>query len=215
LVQPGLDQRHHARRSERQPASRRTHSRGGAPRSPASLFSSANESYEEAQRVRFLTAEIRNPPEQLTIVDIADTVTIANELGQSRTLHTTGSDELVAVGEVTVSVTTTRDGDRLTVDFHVESNREVRYTYTRKMSPNQLIVDVQFSNAAPATESAASTNRRLHLRRRGRRNQRTRVDPLVHPCRHTRSAAARRAEKAFTTLASSSKILRRRRLRAA
>ena len=61
-------------------------SRGGA----APLFSPGRQSYEDAQRLQLLTAEVRNPPARLIIVDTPAAVTITNELGQSRVLHPDG-----------------------------------------------------------------------------------------------------------------------------
>jgi hypothetical protein len=107
-------------------------------------FSMRRESYEDARRVQLVTAEARNPPARLIIVDAPAAVTITNELGQSRTLHPDGKEQSTEVEGVPISVTTKRDADRLVVVYHVEQGRDVRYTYSRSVSPPQLIVDVQF-----------------------------------------------------------------------
>jgi hypothetical protein len=78
------------------------------------------------------------------VVDTPAAVTMTNELGQSRTLHPDGRDESVDIQGVPTAVTTKRDGDRLVIVYHVEQDRELRYTFSRSASPSQLIVDVQF-----------------------------------------------------------------------
>jgi hypothetical protein len=112
--------------------------RGGSP------FSGPRESYEDARRVQLLTGEARNPPARLMIVDTPSTITITNELGQSRALHPDGKEESIDVQGVPLLVTTKRDGDRLVVVYRVEQGREVRYTYSHAVGPPQLIVEVEF-----------------------------------------------------------------------
>src|SRR5262252_9232304 len=70
---------------------------GGGGRNPQSPFSSHQESYEDARRTQLLTAEVGNPPARLTIVDTPATVTMTNELGQSRVLHPDGKAETVEI----------------------------------------------------------------------------------------------------------------------
>ena len=138
--------------------------RGGA----AAPFSPSRQSYEDAQRLQLLTAEVRNPPARLIIVDTPAAVTITNELGQSRTLHPDGKEESIVLQGVPFSVTTKRDGDHLVVDYRVEQDREVRYTYSRTTTTgSQLIVEVQFLERGagdkarrvyePGVETAAAT----------------------------------------------------------
>ena len=119
-------------------------STGRGSAGPAAPFSARRESYEDARRVQLLTAEVRNPPARLMVVDTPAAFTITNELGQSRTLHPNGKEESIEVQGVPISVTTKRDGDQLVVIYHVEHDRELRYTFSRSASPSQLVVDVQF-----------------------------------------------------------------------
>jgi len=102
------------------------------------------ESYEEGQRKRLLTEEARNPPLRLLIVDNTVAVTIANELGQSRTFHPNGREEPIDIQGVPATVTAARDGDRLIVTYHVAEARDVRITYTPWASPARLVVESQF-----------------------------------------------------------------------
>ena len=129
---------------------------GGGNRAPAAPFSGRRESYEDARRLQLVTAEARNPPARLMIVDTPAAVTITNELGQSRVLHPDGrpgdkaagkldgNDESIEIQGVPVRVTSKREGDRLVVLYHVEQDRDVRYAYSRTASPSQLIAEIQF-----------------------------------------------------------------------
>jgi hypothetical protein len=107
-------------------------------------FSQRPESYDEARRVQLLTTEARNPPPRLTIVDTPAAVTMTNDLGQSRVLHPNVRDESIDVEGVRLIANTRRDGERLVVDYLVEKDREVRYTYSRSATPPQLVVEVEF-----------------------------------------------------------------------
>jgi hypothetical protein len=115
-------------------------SSGGA----AAPFSARPESYEDARRAQLLTAEVRTPAARLMIVDTQSAVTITNELGQSRIVHPDGRQESIEIQGQVFSVTSKRDGDQLTIDYRVDQNREIRYTYAATASPSQLVVYVQF-----------------------------------------------------------------------
>jgi len=117
---------------------------GGGTRSGGGAFPIVRESYEDSQRVQFLTAEVRTPPSRLMIVDTPAAVTITTELGQSRTFHPASRQESIEIQGVQTVVTTKRDGDRLEVVYRASQDREVHYTYSRSNSPPQLIVEVQF-----------------------------------------------------------------------
>jgi hypothetical protein len=123
---------------------RRGSSSGTGDRGGAGPFSAHQESYEDAQRVRLMTADARNPPARLIIVDGPAGVTMTNELGQSRTLHPNGKEESIEIENVPFSVTSRRDNNQLIVDYRVDQNREVRYTYSSEANPTRLTVDVQF-----------------------------------------------------------------------
>jgi hypothetical protein len=112
---------------------------GAAPPFPA-----RPESYEDARRAQLLTAEVRAAAARLTIVDTPSAVTITNELGQTRTVHPDGRQESIEIQGMTFSVTSKRDGNQLTIDYRVDQNREIRYTYAATTDPSQLVVYVQF-----------------------------------------------------------------------
>lgn len=117
---------------------------GGTARSGGDPFSARGESYDDSRRLQMLTSEVRNPPARMTVVDTAAAFTITNELGQSRTLHPDGRQEVIEIQGIPVSTTAKRDGDQIVVMYHVEKDRDLRYTFSRSASPPQLIVDVQF-----------------------------------------------------------------------
>jgi len=118
--------------------------RRGSGGGAAAPFSARPESYEDARRAQLLTAEVRSPAARLMIVDTQSAVTFTNELGQSRTVHPDGRQESIEIQGMTVSVTSKRDGDQLTIDYRVDQNREIRYTYAATAAPSQLVVYVQF-----------------------------------------------------------------------
>lgn len=123
---------------------RRGSSGGGGGRGSAPPLPARPESYEDARRLQLLTAEVRNPPARLMVVDTPAAVTITNELGQSRTLHPNGKEESIELQGVPIGVTSQRDGDRLVIVYRVAKDRELRYTYSSSANPPQLVVDVQF-----------------------------------------------------------------------
>jgi hypothetical protein len=112
---------------------------GGAP-----FSAPRSESYDEARRLQLLTAEARNPPTRLIIVDTPAAVTMTNELGQSRVLRPNVKNDVMDVERIPLIATTTRDSGTLVVLYHVEQDREIRYTYSRAANSPQLTVDVEF-----------------------------------------------------------------------
>jgi len=140
---------------------------GGGGRGGGGNFYTPRESYDDAQRQKMMTAEARNPPARLIIVDNASTVTFTNELGQSRTVHPDGKQESIDIEGVQFPVTARRDGDKLVVNYHIQQNRDVRFTYSRATGSPSLAVEVQFLehgsgdkamrvyNPGSATETAA------------------------------------------------------------
>jgi hypothetical protein len=117
---------------------------GGGGGRAAPPFPARPESYEDARRAQLLTAEVRAAAARLMIVETPSAVTITNELGQSRTVHPDGHQESIEIQGLTFSVTSKRDGNQLTIDYRVDQNREIRYTYAATAGPSQLVVYVQF-----------------------------------------------------------------------
>ena len=117
--------------------------RRGSTRSGGSRTPTRPESSDDVQRMRILVGEVRDPAARLTIVDTPSVVTITNDLGQSRVLHPNGREESIDVENLPIAVTTTRDGDQLIAVYHVEQYRDVRWTYSRSMTPSRLSVEAQ------------------------------------------------------------------------
>jgi hypothetical protein len=117
---------------------------GGGGRGASSPFGAPLESFDDAQRIQLLTAEARNPPARLMIVDTPAAITITNQLGQSRTVRPTGNDEWIDIEGVSVRATTQRQSDRLVVTYHPAIGRDVRYIYAPSRDRQQLTVDVEF-----------------------------------------------------------------------
>ena len=109
------------------------------PRGPLIL----PETEEDARRRRFLTDEVRLPPERLTIVVTPASVTMTPDRGAARTVQPGRRDEGVTIGPITATTTAMWEGDRLTIGYTAEIGRVVRYTYAVNPSPHQLIVDVE------------------------------------------------------------------------
>jgi len=116
---------------------------GGGSRTPAAP--AHFESADEARLVQQMTAEIRNPPAQLTIAADSTSVTVTGAEGRSRTFHPDGRTESLAVENLTVGVTASGDPERLIVVYKVEQGRELKYTFARTANPPRLTVDVQFA----------------------------------------------------------------------
>jgi hypothetical protein len=117
---------------------------GGGGGSATSPYSAPRESFDDAQRIQLLTAEVRNPPTRLMIVDTPAAITITNQLGQSRTLRPSGNDEWIDVEGMTIRAATQRQSDRLVVTYRAAINRDVRYTYSASRDHQQLTIDVEF-----------------------------------------------------------------------
>jgi hypothetical protein len=104
------------------------------------------ETQDDSQRRRFLTDEVRLPPERLTIAVTPASVTLTPEPGAARTVHPGRRDDGVTIGPITSTTTAMWEGDRLMVAYNAEAGRTVRYVYAVNPSPSprQLIVEIEF-----------------------------------------------------------------------
>lgn len=102
------------------------------------------ESQEDASRLRFLTDEVRVPPERLAIEVTPALVTITPDPGAPRTIQPGRRDQEVKIGPVTAITNSAWDGARLTIAYEAGASRLIRYTYSLNQSPVALIVDVEF-----------------------------------------------------------------------
>ncbi|MCX6538806.1 MAG: hypothetical protein NT151_07730 [Acidobacteria bacterium] len=110
----------------------------------AAAFVPRNESEAEARNARQLVDEVRTPSPHLTIVQSETAISITDDQGRSRRFHPDGKDEFQPLDASPVTTTARWEGALLVVRYKVEKSREVRYTYSRKLDPSQLIVQVQF-----------------------------------------------------------------------
>ncbi len=100
---------------------------------------------EDARRVRFLTDEVRLPPDRLTIVVTPATVAITPDRGAARTVQFGRRDEEVRLGPVTAITNTSWEANQLVIVYKAETGRLLRYTYSVSQKPvMQLVVDVEF-----------------------------------------------------------------------
>jgi hypothetical protein len=113
--------------------------RSGNPRS----LTSRPLTESEAKNSRQILDEVRNPPARLTIVQTPSAITVTDASGRVRTFHPDGRDEPQALDAGPMITTARWDGARLVVRYKVEPGREIRYTYSRKAEPPQLIVSAE------------------------------------------------------------------------
>jgi hypothetical protein len=103
-----------------------------------------SETQEDATRVRFLTDEVRLPPDRLTIDVTPAIVTITPDPGAARTVQPGLRDQQVKVGPVMTITNTSWDAGRLTIVYNAGAGRVLRYTYSTGQNPGTLVVDVEF-----------------------------------------------------------------------
>jgi hypothetical protein len=103
-----------------------------------------SETQEDASRVRFLTDEVRLPPDRLTIDVTPALVTITPDPGAPRTVQPGRRDQEVKIGPTTTVTNASWDANRLTIAYELGGGRVIRYTYSVGQSPMALIVDVEF-----------------------------------------------------------------------
>ena len=119
---------------------------GGRRRSggsvPANPFSGRQESPDDAARLKILTAELRNPPERLTIEETPAAVTMTDDKGRSRLFHPGRRQDVIRLDDVPVATTARWEAGRLVIEYQVEEGRELRYTYSTTTNPTELVVDV-------------------------------------------------------------------------
>jgi len=103
-----------------------------------------SETLEDASRLRFLTDEVRVPPDRLTIEVTPALVTITPDPGAPRTIQPGRRDQEVKIGPVTAITNASWDGARLTIAYEAGAGRLIRYIYSVNQSPVALIVEVEF-----------------------------------------------------------------------
>ncbi len=102
------------------------------------------ESEDDVKRAQQLTEEVRTPSAYLTVVDTPTGVTVTDDRGHARAFRADGKDDVVQLDDVPVATNAKWEAGRLVVLYKVEQGRELRYTYSRTVSPSQLVVEVRF-----------------------------------------------------------------------
>ncbi len=128
------------------PSGNRTTGAGVRPSSGLDLAAMMRwrQSEEEARRRQVLTAEVRTPPQRLTVTDTPEAVTFTDERGRSRTFYPHGREVAMLLDGVQGMATAMRDGDALVVQYKVEATRTLRYRFSRVAGPERLKVEVTF-----------------------------------------------------------------------
>jgi hypothetical protein len=117
---------------------------GGVPSGNPKSLTAKPQTQEVARNTRQLVDEVKNPPVRLTIVQTATAITMTDDRGRSRTFHPDGREELQALDAGPVTTTARVEGARLVVRYKIEPGRELRYSYSRKADPPQLVVQAEF-----------------------------------------------------------------------
>lgn len=112
----------------------------GPPRAPRIQ----TQTEDDSRRVRFLTDEVRLPPDRLAIAVTPATVTLTPDRGAVRTVQPGKRDDSVNLGPMTAVVNAAWEGTRLVVVYRADGARTIRYTYTVTPQPRQLAIDVEF-----------------------------------------------------------------------
>jgi len=115
--------------------------RGGAG---ARVPQVVRESADDSTRATQLTAEARTPPAHLTIVQAADSVSISDDQGLTRTFHPAGHLEELTLGTVSLPTSARWTAEGLEVVYDVESGWQLRYRYTPSADRTHLVVDIRF-----------------------------------------------------------------------
>jgi len=118
--------------------------RGGSGSGGTGLPPMSRESADDSTRVQQLTGEARTPPAQVTIVQKADSISIADDQGHSRTFHPNGRLDDLTLGTVALPTTARWDAGSLVVLYDVSSGRQLRYTFAPLTNPARLSVEIRF-----------------------------------------------------------------------
>ena len=127
--------------------------RGGGSAGGGRGYIPSFESEDDTKRMRQMTADARNPSVHLTIAETADATTITDDSGEALTFYADGRHEELQIGGLSVGAIAKRAAGHLEVDYEVERDRILRYTYSRT-APNRISVDVQFVEHGKAGDHA-------------------------------------------------------------
>jgi hypothetical protein len=109
----------------------------------------SRENVDDSTRVQQLTGEARTPPSQMTIVQKADSVSIADDQGHSRTFHPNGRSDDLTLGTVALPTTARWDAGGLVVLYDVSSGRQLRLHVHAADQPGAALGRDQVPRARP------------------------------------------------------------------
>lgn len=101
------------------------------------------ESEEDTQKIDQLMDEVKNPSATLTVSQAEGTVTISDAQGVTRVFKTNGKEQIQQLKAGPMVTTSAWEPGKFVVDYHIEKDRLVRYSYARGAGQPQLQVDVQ------------------------------------------------------------------------
>jgi hypothetical protein len=116
---------------------------GGGRGGPGSFDSkSVRVSEEDANKIKELIADARNPSPVLVISQTETSVTITGSQDRARVFHPTGKEEIEQLDAGPIGATARLNGQQFVIQFTITDSRIFRYLYSRLPS-GQLLVETQ------------------------------------------------------------------------
>jgi hypothetical protein len=116
---------------------------GGTRGSPGSFDStSVRVGEEDANKIKELIADAKDPSPALAISQTETSVTITDAQDRARVFHPTGKEEIEQLGAGPIGSKSRWNGQQLVIEFTVTDNRVFRYLYSRLPS-GQLLVETR------------------------------------------------------------------------
>jgi endo-alpha-1,4-polygalactosaminidase (GH114 family) len=120
-----------------------TRNRGGRSGGAASSLTIAHEGEQTLKIIGDVTDEAEHPWPVLTIGEADDVVTMSDGAAQTRRFHP-GKDDEQRLADGGITTHAKWDKNAFVVDYEVEKDRNVRYTYSRASGTAPLVVEVSF-----------------------------------------------------------------------
>jgi hypothetical protein len=120
---------------------------GGSTRGSPGAFDSRSvrESEEDANKIKELIADARNPSSVLTISQAETAVTITDSKDRARVFHQTGKEEIEQLDAGPIGSTSRWNGQQLVIQFTITHDRIFRYLYSR-LPGGQLLVETRLED---------------------------------------------------------------------
>ena len=116
---------------------------GGGLGGPGSFDSkSVRVSEEDANKIKELIADAKNPSTVLAISQTETSVTITDSQDHARVFHPTGKEEIEQIDAGPIGSTSRWNGQQLAIQFTVTDSRIFRYLYSR-LPGGQLLVETR------------------------------------------------------------------------